>query len=445
MHAPNWSRPALLTALVLGLGFTTHAFAQGSAMNGIIPYPTQVETLDNGLTVILMPMPANGLVAYWSLVRTGSRDEYEAGHTGFAHFFEHMMFRGTKKYPSERYQGILTSIGADANAYTTDDLTAYHLSFAAADLETVMELESDRFQNLDYSEEGFKTEAGAVYGEYRKNRTSPFFTLYEALMGTAFKVHTYGHTTLGFEKDIAAMPSMYEYSRPENTILFVVGDIEPQSVMALARKYYGAWPRGYVAPQIPAEPPQEAERHIEVSYAGRTLPILWIAYKIDRFDPENRARVAMDLLAELAFGPTSELYKRLVLDEQVVEFLVADPGMNRDPGLLDIYTRVKDPAKVDYVRGAIDETIAQYRSTLVDPRRLEALKSRLRYDFLLGLDTPDKVAGRLARPIAISGSLTAVDALYRAYDSVAAEEIRATALGYMVPERRTVAVLRERE
>jgi zinc protease len=430
-----------------------NAAAQEATMNGIIPYPTHVETLDNGLKVILMPMPANGLVAYWTIVRTGSRDEYEAGHTGFAHFFEHMMFRGTEAYPSDRYQAILTRIGADANAYTTDDLTAFHLSFAAQDLEQVMQLESDRFQNLDYSEQDFKTEAGAVYGEYRKSRTSPFFTLYEALMGAAFKVHPYGHTTMGFEQDIAAMPTMYEYSRsfferyyrPENTILFIVGDVDVDSAMTLAKKYYAGWQRGYVPPQIPAEPQQKAERDIDVTYDGRSLPLLWIAYKIDAFDPKNRARVAVDLLSELAFGPTSELYKRLVLDEQLVEFLANDANHNRDPTLLDIYTRIKDPSKVDYVRHAIDETIEHYRTELADPRRLEALKSRLKYDFLMGLDTPDGVASRLARPLAISGGLDDVEALYRAYDSVAAEEVRAAALGYLVPERRTVAILRESE
>ena len=129
-------------------------------MNDIIPYPVTTDTLDNGLKIIVMPMPSNGLAAYWTIVRTGSRDEYEAGRTGFAHFFEHMMFRGTKRYPAELYAKTMIGIGADANAYTTDDYTAYHESFAAVDLETVMKLESDRFQHLDYSEAAFQTEAG---------------------------------------------------------------------------------------------------------------------------------------------------------------------------------------------------------------------------------------------------------------------------------------------
>ena len=121
-------------------------------MSGIIPYESHVEILDNGLKVIVMPMSGNGLLAYWSIVRTGSRDEVEEGRSGFAHFFEHMMFRGTERFPADRYGELLTMIGADGNAYTTDDLTAYHLSIAAEDLEQLMELESDRFRHLSYSE-----------------------------------------------------------------------------------------------------------------------------------------------------------------------------------------------------------------------------------------------------------------------------------------------------
>ena len=225
----------------------------GGNVNGIIPYPTTVSVLDNGLKLIVMPMPSNGLLGFWSVVRTGSRDEFEPGRSGFAHFFEHMMFRGTERFPNEVYQRILTEIGADGNAYTTDDLTAYHLGVTGDDLERVMELESDRFQNLFYSEHDFKTEAGAVYGEYRKSKTEPLFVLYEAVRAAAFEQHPYGHTTLGYERDIAIMPTLYEFSqsflrryyRPENTVLLLTGNVEPARAEALAARYYGGWQPGY--------------------------------------------------------------------------------------------------------------------------------------------------------------------------------------------------------
>jgi len=424
---------------------------QETTMSGIIPYESHVETLANGLKVIVMPIPQSGLVAYWSIVRTGSRDEYEPGRSGFAHFFEHMMFRGTERYPADAYLQALTGIGADGNAYTTDDLTAYHLSIAAEDLERIMELESDRFRNLSYSESVFRTEAGAVYGEYRKNRTNPLYVLYEAMTGAAFETHPYGHMVIGFEEDIAIMPTLYDYSRaffsryyrPDNTILFIAGDVQPDAVLSLVDKHYGDWEPGYVAPDIPVEPLQPEERRVDVRYEGRTLPYLWLAYKFDRFDPANPVRVAADLLVELAFGSTSEIYQRLVLDEQVAEFLRADANVNRDPSLLDVYARVKDPDDVQYVLDSIDATIAAYRASPPDEGRLNALKSRLKYEFLMGLETPESLARRLARYTAVSGGLEAVSTLYQTYETITIEDIRAAARLYLDPARRTVAVLRE--
>ena len=126
----------------------------------VFPYRCRKETLPNGLRVLMIPMPSPGLVSYQSVVRTGSRDEVEPGHSGFAHFFEHMMFRGTKKHPGPVYDRIVTSLGAQANAYTTDDFTVFHLTFAKEDLEKVIEIESDRFQNLNYGEAGVSDRGG---------------------------------------------------------------------------------------------------------------------------------------------------------------------------------------------------------------------------------------------------------------------------------------------
>ena len=438
----------LLVPLTLAL--CSGSAADAAQSGAIFPYKTHVETLDNGLQVILVPMSSGGLLAYWTVVRTGSRDEYEPGHTGFAHFFEHMMFRGTEKFPSDVYNNITTKMGADANASTSDDLTAYHLGLAKEDLEKVMEIESDRFQNLSYAEPAFQTEAGAVYGEYRKDKTDPFFTLEEALHKVAFGTHTYSHTAMGFEADIKAMPKMYDYSksffaryyRPENCVLVIAGELDVPATMALARQYYGGWKRGYVEPRVPVEPPQTEERHLDVPYPGKSLPILWLAYKADRFDPTDRTYVAGTLLAELAFGETSEIHKKLVLDEQVAEFIEAEVTPNRDPGLFDVLGRIKDPAKVDYVRSEIERVIDGCQLSPPDAARLADLKSRLKYSFLMNLDTPDHVAQSLARIIAVTGGIRAIDQLYTTYDSITPQDVQAAARKYLVRERRTVAVLR---
>jgi zinc protease len=418
--------------------------------DSIFPYAYKMETLPNGLKVILVPMENPGLVAYYSVVRTGSRDEVEPGKSGFAHFFEHMMFRGTVKYPGSVYDSIITSIGASANAYTTDDLTAYHLNFAKEDLETVIEMESDRFQNLSYAEPAFQTESGAVYGEYRKSITSPFAVLNEKVQDLAYDVHTYKHTTIGFEADIKAMPQGYEYSksffsrfyRPENVILVITGDINTDATMGLIKKYYGGWKKGYVAPLVQPEPPQKAERTAEISYPGKTLPIIDIAYKGDALNPENRNYIAALLLGDLAFGENSDLYKKLVIQEQKVQWIQASIPANRDVPLFEIVSMIKNADDIGTVRDEVYRTLEEFKTKPVDGKKLADLKRRNKYAFLMGLDTPDAVAGGVARFVAITGGLEVIDQLYRQMETITPQDIMSAARLYFTPERRTVVVLK---
>src|SRR5215213_1723948 len=132
----------LLTIVTLLLLSTSTLFA----VESVFPYKYEESTLDNGLKVIAIPMKNPGLVSYFTIVRAGSRDEVEPGKSGFAHFFEHMMFRGTVKYPPEKYNQAVTEMGADMNAYTSDDRTVYYLHFPSRYLEKIVELEADRFQ-----------------------------------------------------------------------------------------------------------------------------------------------------------------------------------------------------------------------------------------------------------------------------------------------------------
>ncbi|PTX98581.1 pitrilysin family protein [Opitutus sp. ER46] len=439
-----WRRflPALLLAATAVCGSPASA--------AVFPYAYTKEVLPNGLTVIVVPMESPGVVAYYSIVRTGSRDEVEAGKSGFAHFFEHMMFRGTAKYPSDAYEAIITRMGASTNAFTTDDLTAYHLLFGKEDLAQVMEIESDRFQNLAYSEQAFQTEAGAIYGEFRKNITSPFSLLNEKMQDLAYDVHTYKHTTMGFEADIKAMPQGFEYSRsffnrfyrPDNVVLLIVGDVEPTPTLALVRRYYGAWKPGYVPPRVQPEPPQRGERTGEVTYPGKTLPILDIAYKGESFQPNDREYVAALLIEELAFGETSELHKKLLIQEQKVQMLGASVPMNRDQPLFEIYAMVKKPEDVGYVRDEVYRTLETFQRTPVDTKRLEDLKRRNKYSFLMSLDTPDAVARGLARLLALTGDLSSIEMLYAQMENLTPADIQRAAQTYFTPERRTVVVLK---
>ena len=441
------SSKLLCAALLATLSTAGASAAASSDSEPVFPYEVQRHSLENGLKVLLIPMPADGLTSYWSVVRTGSRDEVEQGVTGFAHFFEHMMFRGSERFPD--FDGIVNGLGAESNAYTTDDYTAYHLSFASEDLPTIIELEADRFQNLAYSEAQFKTEAGAVYGEYRKGRTNPFWCLFEGLQNAAFDAHTYKHTTIGFEADIERMPEQFEYSqgffqrfyRPENVVVMVVGDFDADSTLAQIRANYAGWQAGYQAPAVPEEPEQTAQRRVVIPFDGKTLPILAVSFKGERLLPNDRTMMAATLIGELAFGSTSDLYKKLVLEEQRVDAMFEDFGFNRDPGLWGVFARVKDPADVAAVEGEILAAIGQMRRELVDGERLDAVRSRLKYGFLSGLTTPNEVAGGLARFIALTGDVACVDEMYATLDAVTPADVREAAERWLRPERSTVALL----
>jgi len=440
-----------LFLIVIGILLMSSSFLSANEPDeSVFPYKVNYVTLENGFKAILIPVDSPGLVAYYSVVRTGSRDEWEEGKSGFAHFFEHMMFRGTDRFPGNVYDSIVTSIGADANAYTSDDLTVYHLNFASEDLETVMDIESDRFRNLKYSLEQFQTESGAVYGEYRKGRTSPWSVAIESLRDLAFEQHTYKHTTIGFERDVKDMPNLYDYSisfykryyRPENVVLLIVGDFDLKKTEEMVKKFYTPWQKGYVMPEIKNEPVQKEIKKQEINYEGRTLPLVVMSFKNDAFDPGNLKYMATYPLAELAFGETSELYKKLVLDEQKVQFISPDPGMARDPYLFSVYAMVNDEKDVDYVISEIKKTITQFRTTAVQEDKLSGLIKREKYSFLMSLDSPDGIASSLPQYITLTGDIKVIEEIFKSYEKITPGVVMTAAKYYFTPERSTTVILR---
>ncbi len=417
----------------------------------IFPYPYHKLELDNGFKAYLIHAGAPGQIAYVTVVRTGSREEWEPGRTGYAHFFEHMMFRGTKKYPD--YSSVLTRIGADNNAFTSDDMTVFYTVAASDSLEQLMDLESDRFMNLDYSEPDFRIEAGAILGEFNQGRANPYLTLFEKIRQTAFDQHTYRHLTIGLEADVRAMPQGYEYSRsffrryyrPENCVLLLVGDFDDAGAEALVRKYYSSWKPGYVAPKIQPEPEQTAPREASVEFAGSTLPIVSINYKGPAWSATDRDAVASRLLGELAFGENSAIYRKLVLDEQKVQRLSADFGLQRDPSLLSVTGMVPNPEDLGYVRDEVEKTAALYREQPCDTQRLEDTKKALRYGFLRGLETARGVAFSLIDVVVPTGGIEAVNDYYATLDSIEPKDIQAAADRYLTPARRTIVTLTSKQ
>src|SRR5438477_4887050 len=170
----------MLPRLLAAVCCAAIAFAAQSPRK-VFPYVYSQEDLPNGLRLVTVPTDYPNIVAVFIVVQTGSRNEVEPGHTGFAHLFEHLMFKGTEKFPPAKYNETLNQIGAASNASTNNDYTVYHTTFSKEDLETVLMMEADWFQNLKYTEPEFKTETLAVLGEYNKNSSSPFRKLSEVV------------------------------------------------------------------------------------------------------------------------------------------------------------------------------------------------------------------------------------------------------------------------
>jgi zinc protease len=443
----------LLLLLMIPIALVMAKGTKEAKESKIFPYPIHQVTLDNGLKIVSIPFDSPGIIAYYTVVRTGSRNEVEPGKTGFAHFFEHMMFRGTEKYPADKYNEVLKSIGADNNAFTTDDWTGYHTLASSAALGAIMDIESDRFMNLKYKEDEFKTEAGAVLGEYNKNSSNPFQMLFEKMQEAAFQNHTYKHTTMGFLKDIVDMPNQYQYSlqffdrwyRPENCVVVVVGDFKQEKLIALAKKYYGNWKHGNYTLNVPLDPPQTEEKIVNVPWKAKTLPILAIGYRGPAFSDKEIDMPSIDLLSQVVFSQTSELFRKLVIEEQLVEFVQGGQQDHRDPALFTIFSRIKDSKNIDKVRDAIYDALENAKANLVSADRLASIKSFMKYQFAMGLDNPDNIARSVSNYIQLTGDPEAVNRVYALYDKVTPEDIMMVAKKYFTPNNRTVVLLTQQE
>ncbi len=415
----------------------------------IFPFPYAIDDLPNGLRLVTVPTGFPNVVGLYIVVQTGSRNEVEPGKSGFAHLFEHMMFRGTEKFPPAKYQAIMDEAGAQTNAYTSDDRTVYHAVFAKEDLEKILTIEADRFQGLKYPEEAFKTETRAVLGEYNKNSANPFSKLEEAIQDAAFTRHTYKHMTMGFLRDVEDMPNQYQYSltffdrwyRPDHTIVCVVGDVERQATLGLVKKYFGEWKRGSYKADIPAEPPQTEARTTHVDWPTATLPLVAVAYKAPAYDDENKESAALDIASFHAFGENSELHRKLVIEEQKVDVLSGDNADHVDPFLFIVTARVKDGKDVDYVQKQILDTYESLRAQAIPADKLEAIKSHLRYEFALGMNSTSRVANLLASFVSLRRTPDTINKRYALYREITADDVQAAARKYFVPQNQTIATL----
>ncbi len=405
--------------------------------------------LDNGLRVLIVKTDYPDLVSVQIPVSVGSRDENEAGRTGFAHFFEHMMFKGSEKFPQDVYADLFKNAGVDNGAYTTNDYTNYHLDFSKDHLDKVLEIQADHFKNLKYTDAQFKTEALTVKGEYLKNNASPTRKLLAAVRKEAFDTHTYKHTTMGFFEDVEAMPEQIAYGekffkqfyKPEYVSLVIVGDVEPEKTMAMVEKHWGSWQKGDFVNEIAQEPKQQSAKYVHEKFDGLPGHWLLVSYKGANWQPKQKDRAALDLISELYFSNNSALYQELVVDKQLASQMFNYNPETKDAGLRHVFIKVNEEKDLATVRDAINRTYAQARTELVSTEKLDNLKSNLKYSFVNSLDSSESIAATLASYMHFDRDPETINHLYNSFDNISAEDIQRIANKYFIDENRTTVTM----
>lgn len=426
---------------------------KGKTGEKIFNYPYEDYYLDsNGLHVIIVPLGDDfpGIVSTHITVNAGSKDEVEPGKTGMAHFFEHMMFRGTSNVSSEDFDATFDELGATYNAWTWLENTNYYATFpktgadGSNNLEKIMFLESDRFRFLNYTEDDFKTEAGAILGEYNYYQDKIWNELSEVRYNLSYSVHTYRHPVLGTLEDIRDMPNELEYSRvfferfykPENIVLMVFGDVDVNETKAIVDEYWSGWERGegYVS-EIPQEPLRDSAVYQHVEWPEASTPWLSVSFNAPNFTVTDVDSAALDIIQYMIFSPASDLYKKLVVDEQVVLDLKAWYYWFKDPSLFVIEANVESTDSLWYARDEILKTLAQLRIETVSTQELDRAKSSLKYAAAMNFVSTKKIASDIQYYVALTGSPEGINQIYALYETITPEIVLEVADKYFNDNR----------
>ena len=450
--------PLVLTAVGLLLSGASSLTAQGG---GFFPYQVHKRTLANGLDVLVIPMPEfRNVLSYNTLILAGARNEIEPGKSGLAHLFEHIEFRHQWRSEPQGYERAIAEIGAFNNAWTWFDVTFYHPVTFASNLERLMALESDRFKALAFTEEIFKTEAGAVLGEYRNNASDPGLRMNEVLLDLMYGSHGYGHTTIGYLVDVEDMPNEYEaaldfydtYYRPNNAILIIAGDVEPDAVFAMVERRYGDWQPKEI-PDLPDPEPVAGPKEGHVDWGVPVPPRVTVSFRMPAYRTGSVETAVGQLLPELLASETAPLYKRLRYEEKLVQSMGLGKALYEsfDDGRMDIATVLhkekferEGTAYLDLVVSEIQKGLDELKHFSDRPDAVElltALKSKYRYDLLSSLNSPANVASTLALYYRFERDPDVLDRLVAGVEALSPEEIDRFAARYFVPQNRVVVTM----
>jgi zinc protease len=417
--APADSRPPKLN-------FTTHKLA-------------------NGLDVILLEDHSVPVINLQMWYHVGSKDE-KSGHTGFAHLFEHLMFKGSAHVGPDEHSRIIEAMGGFDNAETNDDSTDFFETFPSNDLETVLWLEADRMGSLNVDQANFTSEREVVKEERRlRVENEPYGYLEEDLRAAAFTVHPYHHVPIGSMEDLdhATLADVQQffktYYKPNNATLAIVGDFSSDQALAWTDKYFDGIPASAqpIPRNIPAEPAQTEEHDVKKSYSNTPLPAVVIGYKMPaRYAPDAYPlELASDILAA---GESSRLYQELVYKERIAVQAAGFGDFSEDPNLFWAYAIMNQGHTGEEGEKSVIAVLNGLKTQPVEPEELEKAKNQEIAVDVLGRDTDEDKAVAIENAAVIGKDPNLVNTELDRYLSVTPADIQRVAKDYFVPQHATV-------
>jgi zinc protease len=401
-------------------------------------------TLSNGLRVLLLEDRRTPTIAISIAYHVGGKDD-PPGRSGFAHLFEHLMFKGTKHMRAETIDRLTEDIGGYNNAYTADDLTNYYEVIPSNYLETLLWAEAERLSALSIDEENFATEREVVIGEYdQRILADPYGMLDELTNRDAFTVHPYRRGVIGDPANLkaASLDDVIRfhstYYRPDNAVLAVAGDLDPAQAMKWIEQYFA--PIAKPAQPIPRvterEPVQKGERRFVYTRANVPLGAYQCAYHLPAATSPDAH--ALDLLGTLlSLGRSSRLYRALVF-ERLATRAWAHADLREQGGLFEIRAIANNDRPVAALEEAVEREIARLIEEPIDPAELEKVKTQVISLLVRDRQTVNDISLALTRAAVVQGDPNFVNADLDQYQAVTVDDLRRVARTYLVPEQRSI-------
>jgi zinc protease len=398
--------------------------------------------LANGLRVLMVEDHQAPVINLQVWYHVGSKDEH-AGETGFAHFFEHLMFDGTTNLGPDEFSNYIVRSGGQDNAYTTEDATVFWETFPSTDLPVALWLEADRMRNLDISDRSFKNERQVVEEERRERfDNQPYGDVIEVLYQHAFTVHPYSHVPIGSMADLdraslGDVRGFYNhYYVPNNATLVLVGDFVTRDAEELAQKYFGPVPQGEpIHRNIPAEPPQTAPRYVKLTQ-NVALPAFIEGFHMPA-DGTPDAYPLRLLSKILSSGDSSRINRRLVYEKQMALEADCEGNFTEDPNLFFVMAVLNSGFAPAQAEAEVESVLTDLRSHPVPEEELEKAKNEILGEFIVDRQSVQSRADELGQDAVILKDPELVNTEPARFLAVTAADIQRVARTYFVPENMT--------